>query len=78
VNEEHIAEILELERRKLAIQIAATEVMMDDKIKASERRIIDAVTNAVAPLAVDLEAVKLQTADHGRTLNRILELLESR
>jgi archaellum component FlaC len=63
VNEEHIAEILDLERRKLAIQVAAYEVRMDDKIKASEKRIIDAVTNAIAPLAVDLEGVKLDVAE---------------
>ncbi|MFI6598744.1 hypothetical protein ACIBHX_21015 [Nonomuraea sp. NPDC050536] len=55
MNEEHIQEVLDLERQKLAIQFAATEVRMDDKIRASERRIIDAVTGAITNAVVELK-----------------------
>ncbi|MEU0571714.1 hypothetical protein ABZ297_40835 [Nonomuraea sp. NPDC005983] len=56
MNESHIQEILELERQKLAIQVAAAEVMMDDKIRASERRVIDAVTGAITNAVVELKS----------------------
>ncbi|WP_433515751.1 hypothetical protein ACQP2T_09225 [Nonomuraea sp. CA-143628] len=55
MQETHIQQILELERQKLAIQIAATEVWIDDKVRASEGRIIEAVTGAITNAVVELK-----------------------
>ncbi|MEV6156163.1 hypothetical protein AB0L53_38055 [Nonomuraea sp. NPDC052129] len=55
MEETHIQQLLDLERQKLAIQIAATEVWIDDKVKASEGRIINAVTGAITNAVVELK-----------------------
>ncbi|MER7501855.1 hypothetical protein AB0L05_01265 [Nonomuraea pusilla] len=55
MNETHIDELLQLERQKLAIQFAAIEVAIDDKIKASEHRVVQAVTNAITSAVMDLK-----------------------
>ncbi|MFG1690422.1 hypothetical protein ACGFNP_60480 [Nonomuraea sp. NPDC049269] len=56
MEETHIQQLLDLERQKLAIQIAATEVWIDDKVKASEGRIIAAVTGAITNAVVELKS----------------------
>jgi hypothetical protein len=55
MNETHIVEILDLERQKLAIQHAATEVVMDDKIRASDKRVITAVSGAITNAVMELK-----------------------
>lgn len=56
MNETHMAEILDLQRQKLAIQHAATEVVMDDKIRSSEKRIVTAVTGAITNAVLELKS----------------------
>ncbi len=55
MNETHIDELLQLERQKLALQFAAIETRIDDKIKASEHRVVEAVTNAITSAVMDLK-----------------------
>lgn len=55
MNETHIDELLQLERQKLALQFAAIEMRIDDKIKASEHRVVEAVTNAITSAVMDLK-----------------------
>lgn len=66
MDETHMQELMELEhkkveleRQKLAIQFAAVEVRIDDKIQAQTRRIIEAITGAVTLAATDLKSEML-------------------
>jgi hypothetical protein len=63
MEETHIQECLALERQKLAIQVSATEVRMDDKIQASEKRIIQAVSGAIIEAVVELKAEIMRLED---------------
>jgi chromosome segregation ATPase len=56
MNETQVQEILDIERQKLAIHVAAVEARMDDKDRASETRMIDAITNIVTDAVVGLKA----------------------
>ncbi|MDA0636531.1 hypothetical protein OUY22_24210 [Nonomuraea sp. MCN248] len=56
MNETQVQEILDIERQKLAIHVAAAEMRMDDKDRASEQRMIEAITNVVTDAVVTLKA----------------------
>ncbi|MFI7707171.1 hypothetical protein [Nonomuraea sp. NPDC049480] len=63
MNETHIRELIELEqekveieRQKLAIQFAAIEVRIDDKIQLQTKKIIDAVSGMVSGAVTELKA----------------------
>ncbi|MGP3920249.1 hypothetical protein [Nonomuraea sp. 10N515B] len=48
MNETHMRELVELERQKLAIQFAAVEVAIDDKIQLQTKKIVDVVSGAIS------------------------------
>ncbi|MEU4231799.1 hypothetical protein AB0F17_46525 [Nonomuraea sp. NPDC026600] len=63
MEETEVQQILDLERRKLATQIAATEMWMDDKAKASEGRIVDAVSGAILSAVLQLK-IDIKRLEH--------------
>ncbi|MDP4510592.1 hypothetical protein [Nonomuraea turcica] len=48
-------ELMELERQKLAIQFAAVEVAIDDKIQFQTKKIVDVVSGAISAAVVQLK-----------------------
>ncbi|MFI6325135.1 hypothetical protein ACIBG8_47000 [Nonomuraea sp. NPDC050556] len=56
MNDTHVQEFVNLERQKLAIQFAAVEVRIDDKIQAQTQKIIEAISGAVSMGITDLKS----------------------
>ncbi|NRQ37180.1 hypothetical protein HII36_35890 [Nonomuraea sp. NN258] len=54
MKDEHMNQLLDLERQKLAIQFAAIDAAINDKIDAQTRKITDAVSGAIALAATDI------------------------
>jgi hypothetical protein len=59
MGETQVQEILDIERRKLA----AAEVWLDDKVKASEGRIVDAVSGAILSAVLQLK-IDIKRLEH--------------
>ncbi|MGP3964511.1 hypothetical protein ACTWPT_51985 [Nonomuraea sp. 3N208] len=55
MNETHMRELMELERHKLAIQFAAVEVAIDDKIQLQTKKIVDVVSGAISAAVAQLK-----------------------
>ncbi|WP_156325907.1 hypothetical protein [Nonomuraea sp. SBT364] len=56
MKETHIQELMELERQKSIIYFAAVETAIDEKIQASEKRMVHAITDVVTNAVVTLKA----------------------
>jgi hypothetical protein len=54
-NETHMRELVDLERQKLAIQFAAVEVAIDDKIQLQTKKIVDVVSGAISTAVAQLK-----------------------
>lgn len=55
MNETHMRELMELERQKLAIQFAAIEVAIDDKIQLQTKKIVDVMSRTIAGAVTELK-----------------------